>query len=61
MSDHEMRIKFVDGTYPGASHDSFMCKRSDYRKEVEKEYLQNGRNMWLLGSYRKTISDLKYI
>ena len=56
-----MRIKFVDATHPGASHDAFVCKMSDYRKEVEKDYLQNGKNMWLLGSYKKTISDLKYI
>ena len=56
-----MRIKFIDATHPGASHDAFVWKMSDYRKEVEKDYLQNGKNMWLLGSYKKTISDLKYI
>lgn len=44
-----MKIRFVDATHPGASHDSLIWRMSDLRRKMEETYLQDRSSCWLLG------------
>ncbi|XP_067648034.1 putative nuclease HARBI1 [Eurosta solidaginis] len=49
MCDDELKIRYVDASHPGASHDSFIWNVSELRTHLEDQYLQREANFWLLG------------
>ncbi|XP_065366368.1 putative nuclease HARBI1 [Calliphora vicina] len=49
ICDHELRIRYVNATHPGACHDSFIWRTSNIRAHLEGKYLQGSHNFWLLG------------
>ncbi|XP_036340840.1 putative nuclease HARBI1 [Rhagoletis pomonella] len=49
LCDHELKVRYVDASHPGASHDSFIWNTSDLRAHFEQDYLRGVTNFWLLG------------
>ncbi|XP_055904424.1 putative nuclease HARBI1 [Eupeodes corollae] len=50
ICDHKMRIRFVDATHPGATHDALAWKVSAARSHLLQQYTGTElRNNWLLG------------
>lgn len=50
VCDHEMRVRYIDATHPGASHDSFIWRVSELRNNLQQSYIENN-NSWLLGKH----------
>ncbi|KAI8116881.1 putative nuclease HARBI1 [Lucilia cuprina] len=49
LCDHQLNIRYVDSSHPGACHDSLIWNTSDLRTHFEQKYLQGETNFWLLG------------
>nr|XP_055837203.1 putative nuclease HARBI1 [Episyrphus balteatus] len=49
ICDADMRIRFVDASRPGSSHDALIWKVSEVRSWLEQKYLNGEENSWLLG------------
>ncbi|XP_036320596.1 putative nuclease HARBI1 [Rhagoletis pomonella] len=49
VCDHELKIRYVDASHPGASHDSLIWNVSELRSHFETEFSNHPRNFWLLG------------
>ncbi|XP_017474547.1 PREDICTED: putative nuclease HARBI1 isoform X1 [Rhagoletis zephyria] len=48
VCDHHLRIQYVDASHPGACHDSFVWNTSELRTHLEREYLRDLGNYFLL-------------
>ena len=44
-----MKIRAIDGRFPGSNHDSHIWNLSSARKYMEEKYIAGLRNTWLLG------------
>ncbi|XP_055912025.1 putative nuclease HARBI1 [Eupeodes corollae] len=49
ICDYKMKIRSVDATHPGASHDSLIWSMSDARHHFWEQYQSGQRGSWLLG------------
>ncbi|XP_054746643.1 putative nuclease HARBI1 [Anastrepha obliqua] len=49
VCDHELKIRYVDASHPGASHDSLIWNVSELRSHFETQFSNHQRTVWLLG------------
>lgn len=47
--DNNMRIRYVDGSHGGSTHDASIWATSLLRPSMEQDYLEGHRRFWLLG------------
>ncbi|XP_053949397.1 putative nuclease HARBI1 [Anastrepha ludens] len=48
VCDHELKIRHVDASHPGASHDSLIWNVSELRSHFETQFSNHQRTFWLL-------------
>lgn len=60
LCDHELKVRYVDASHPGACHDSFIWNISDLRAHFEQDYLRGVTNFWLLGKHFKIKINIAY-
>ncbi|XP_054729752.1 putative nuclease HARBI1 [Anastrepha obliqua] len=49
VCDHELKIRYVDASHPGASHDSLIWNVSELRSHFDTQFSNHQRTFWLLG------------